>query len=350
MNQVLIVDSEKRHLEKIKKMLEIVPKDIKIFFSKSPEEALHLLKSEEIDVFVCELEISVMSGEELFYLCSVISPETIRITLSPAENIRETLAIINRAGLYRLILKPCRFAEDLLTPIKEAIRVKETLQLLKNQKERKQQELKDSKEKYVKILKEIEERNSEYEIMFRTVMGVAKNNLKLDTKLSSEVSEKYLYVFIENIYQAFIKYYILEPRAWGLNEKLLIEEFHSEEAGKYFVLNNHLKEDIAEEAVPKMCYSLYMMAKLVQVQLAKYKISADIFKDNELLTILFVCDLTGSRSADGEILYKVFDHEVFQKMYKSTITTLKIITDKVIVGMPDNPYAVKVTFKACLDK
>ena len=81
MNQILIVDSDERHLEKIEKMLEVAPESMQFYFVRRPEEALSILEKGEIDVFLCELELPVMSGEELFYMCILMSPDTIRISL-----------------------------------------------------------------------------------------------------------------------------------------------------------------------------------------------------------------------------------------------------------------------------
>lgn len=344
MNQILIVDSDERHLEKIEKMLEVAPESMQFYFVRRPEEALSILEKGEIDVFLCELELPVMSGEELFYMCRLMSPDTIRIALSKAEDIRETLSAINRIGVYKLILKPCKFAEDLLVPIESAIHVKETLVQKLRQKEQKQQELEIFDKKYAEILEEIEERNSEYEIMFRTVMGIVRNNLKLDARIDSDSGEKKLYLFMEDVYKAFIKYYILEPRTWEMDKKLLVEEFQNKEEGKYFHLKNLLETEIDGGLVPKVCYSLYLMARLIEEQLGKYKITAEICQEEGEIVIVCVCDLEASRSESGEMLYLVRDKIVFRKMYQCVIHILKIISKKVVVGIPNNPYAVKVSF------
>ena len=126
------------------------------------------------------------------------------------------------------------------------------------------------------------------------------------------------------------------------NQKLY--EFQNKEEGKYFHLKNLLETEIEGGLVPKVCYSLYLMARLIEEQLGKYKITAEICQEEGEIVIVCVCDLEASRSDSGEMLYLVRDKIVFRKMYQCVIHILKIISKKVVVGIPNNPYAVKVSF------
>lgn len=344
MYRILIVDSQERHLQNIKTMLETAPENMKFSFAGSPEEALQILGSESIDVFVCELEIPVMSGEELFAMCGMMSPDTIRIALSAARDIRKTLEIINRIGVYRLILKPCNFVEDLLNPIEMAISVKQALAKKEAERIEKQQKLKESERKYAAIQKEIEVQTREYEIVLRTVLGLVKNNLKLKNPPFSDTGERTIYTFLEELYKAFVKYYVLEPREWEFNEKLLLKEFRDTGAGRECLLRNNIKETMPQEVVPKVCYSLYLMGKLVAEQFLRYRMKAEITQEDGKTVIFCVCDLSASRAEDGEFLYRIREREIFRNMYQSAMHILKIIADKVVVGIPNNPYAVKVSF------
>ena len=149
---------------------------------------------------------------------------------------------------------------------------------------------------------------------------------------------------MEGVDKGCIKYYILEPRTWEMDKKLLVEEFQNKEEGKYFHLKNLLETEIEGGLVPKVCYSRYLMARLIEEQLGKYKITAEICQEEGEIVIVCVCDLEASRSESGEMLYLVRDKIVFRKMYQCVIHILKIISKKVVVGIPNNPYAVKVSF------
>lgn len=345
MYQILIADSEERHMKIIKKILEVAPKEYSFYYVSTPEMVLAVLEKQKIDVFICELELPVMSGEEMFYLCSRISPDTMQIALSPAEDIRRTLASTNRSGIFKLILKPCKVAGDILTPIKDAIKMREIRRAEDEEKEKKQRELEQIQQDYHKVASAVEERKAEYGIIMDMVTGFVNHNLEMGRNTPVGNATMELQDFIRESYEAFTRYYIFETRDWSLNEKHLSEEYHDAKKQQFLKIENQLKEEIPITLIPNICYALHMLMELVRTQLLKYQISVLIGRREECIVLLFRCNLDGSKDENGKLLYRITNRENFEKIYRGTLHTLQWICHSVVVDREKNPYAINLSFK-----
>lgn len=345
MYQILIADSEERHMKKIRKILEVVSKEYCFSYASTPETALCILEQGHIDVFICELELPVMSGEEMFFLCRQISPDTVQIGLSPAMDIRKTLASVNRTRTFKLILKPCRFADDILLPVKDAVKMKEARQQDRSVVEERRRELEKTEREYEAVVKKIQERKSEYGIILDLVSGLVKSNLKMREKERAAKVSTELTDYIREIHEAFIKYYILEPRDWEMNERLLLEEFHKEEQGKRLKIENLAKETVPESMLPGLCYALYMLLELISTQIETYQISVLITEKEDVICLSFRCNLDAGRDENGRMRYRMTNRENFETVYRSTVQTLRFISSEVLVDYKKNPYAMEVLFR-----
>lgn len=345
MYQILIADSEEHHVKIIKKILEVAPKEYSFFYASTPEMALAVLEKQKIDVFICELELPVMSGEEMFYLCSRISPETMQIALSPAEDIRRTLASTNRSGIFKLILKPCRVASDIMTPVKEAIEMQEIRRAEAEEKEEKRRELEKKQQDYHKAAAAVEERKAEYGIIMDMVTGFVKHNLEMGRSAPVGNATMELEDFLRETYEAFTRYYIFETRDWTMNVKHLLEEFHDEKRQQILKIENQVKEGIPITLIPNICYALHMLMDLVRTQLLKYQVSVLIGKKEGRIVLLFRCNLEGSKDENGKLLYRITNRENFEKIYRGTLHTLQWICHQVMVDREKNPYAINLSFE-----
>lgn len=345
MYRILITDSEERHLRIIKKILEVAPEEYSFYYASTPEMALAVLEQQKIDVFICELELPVMSGEEMFYLCSRISPETMQIALSPAEDIRRTLAATNRCGIFKFILKPCRVASDILIPVKEAVRMQKIRREAEQEKEEKRKGLEQIHQDYQKAATAVEERKAEYGIIMDMVTGFVNHNLESGSHAPAGKATMELEDFLRETYEAFARYYIFETRDWERNIKYLLKEFQNEKRGQFLEIENQVKGEMPTSLIPNICYALHMLMDLIRTQLLQYRISVLIGKKERRIVLLFRCDLEGSKDEKGRLLYRVTDRENFEKIYRGTLHTLHWICSQVVVDKEKNPYAINLSFE-----
>lgn len=128
MSFVLIVEPEEVNAERIRAILESVDEDFEYQLVDSAEMALDVIGEVHTDVFIADMQMPVMSGSELFSMIEMISPDTIRIVMTDAGRISETVHFMNECRTFKIIIKPCRVADDLLGPIVAALTYKQQLE------------------------------------------------------------------------------------------------------------------------------------------------------------------------------------------------------------------------------
>lgn len=128
MSFVLIVEPEEVNAERIRAILESVDKNFEYELVNSAEKAIDVIEQKHTDVFIADMQMPVIKGTELFAMIEMMSPETIRIVMTDGGRISDTVAFMNECRTFKIIIKPCRVADDLMTPINAAIAYKEQLE------------------------------------------------------------------------------------------------------------------------------------------------------------------------------------------------------------------------------
>lgn len=121
MSFVLIAEPDEVNAARIRAILEGTDISFAYEMVKSAEEAIEAVEKQKPDVFIGDMHMPVMTGTELFSMIEMLSPQTARIVMTDGGNISETVAFINGCRIDKIIIKPCRVADDLLTPIERAL-------------------------------------------------------------------------------------------------------------------------------------------------------------------------------------------------------------------------------------
>lgn len=121
MSFVLIVEPEEVNAARIRTILESLELQFSYKLVTSAEAAIAQMEECVPDVFVGDMQMPVISAAELFSLVEMMSPDTVRIVMTDGGRIQETIAFINECRAYKIIIKPCRVADDLLVPIHAAL-------------------------------------------------------------------------------------------------------------------------------------------------------------------------------------------------------------------------------------
>lgn len=116
--RLLLVDDERNILRSIQRLL--LMEDYEIFTAENGQEALDILRDNEIAVIMSDQRMPGMDGIELLKRAAEISPDTIRVMLTAFAETKTFIGSVNEARVSRLLLKP--WHDDLLkSVIRDAI-------------------------------------------------------------------------------------------------------------------------------------------------------------------------------------------------------------------------------------
>ncbi len=117
---VLLVDDEEFNLKAIKRTMH--GQGFDIYCAGNGEEALKVMKEEDVAIVVSDMRMPKMSGYDLFAAIEEKWPDTLKIILTGYADIDDTLNLLSSASIFRYISKPWD-DENLLSTIHEAAAV-----------------------------------------------------------------------------------------------------------------------------------------------------------------------------------------------------------------------------------
>lgn len=117
---VLFVDDETKILKALSRLFRA--EQVAVFTAASADEALHVLKNEDIHVVVSDQHMPGQKGVELLARVREQDPDVVRILLTGYAEVNVAVEAINRGEIYRLLLKPWSDDELRLT-VRDAVQV-----------------------------------------------------------------------------------------------------------------------------------------------------------------------------------------------------------------------------------
>lgn len=126
---ILVVDDENANLEML---FHLLKDEYDVFLARDGVQALEMMRDPEIarrvHLILCDHRMPKLSGIEVLERVIEIAPEVIRILLTGYIDIHATIEAINKAHIYKFMLKPFE-SHDLLLTIARAL---EAYELRKN--------------------------------------------------------------------------------------------------------------------------------------------------------------------------------------------------------------------------
>lgn len=289
MNFVVIVEPEEANAERIQVILESLERQFEYVLISSPEQAIDIVENKKVDVVISDLEMPVMSGAELFSLIEIISPDTVRVAMTDAKDITKTIAFMNECRTFKVIVKPCRVADDLLTPIHAALAYKQMRQSIKQEEDAVNMGLFSKEQDFSKMRQICEENEQNYKRIQKIFTDMLGDNLALG-KRQLEVSD-----CLKDWYTWVIEEYMKEitgmQRDYKKSIARLTAAYHNPESGCSFQVKKPSDGKIDEEQLHEMIFILHIMAELCKKLLYEYKIHT-IFEVTEKAYIFrFQCIL-----------------------------------------------------------
>ena len=116
---LLLVDDNRLIVDNLNNLLK--EEDVRILTAHDAQQALALIRQEDIAVVVTDNIMPGMSGLDFLSCLATISPSTIKILMSAYADLPTVLSAINRSEVFRFVLKPWR-DEEMLTAVREGLR------------------------------------------------------------------------------------------------------------------------------------------------------------------------------------------------------------------------------------
>lgn len=109
-HRILIIDDEIHILSSLKKILEGDDRDVLVV--ENAEKAWDILKEQgEVEVIVCDNRLPGMLGIDFLTKVKRLYPDTIRILVTGYPDLKSATEAINKAHIWRYILKPIEVEE-----------------------------------------------------------------------------------------------------------------------------------------------------------------------------------------------------------------------------------------------
>lgn len=118
---ILVVDEEEADRAAMEKCLL---RDYQVIAVASVKDAIHVLEEQTIDVIISDLQMSELTGMDLFMRARVSQPEAIRVLIAEDANFKDMVRIINDAAVYQFLPKPWH-PDQLLLLVRRALESRE---------------------------------------------------------------------------------------------------------------------------------------------------------------------------------------------------------------------------------
>ena len=116
---VLFVDDDEVVLKSIESSIMDEPYDK--YFAESGEEALEILKREEVHVIVVDIVMPGVGGLELLKIVKKEYPNIVSMVISGHAQSADAMMLLQLEGVYRFVPKSWTFDEEVRTVIRQAI-------------------------------------------------------------------------------------------------------------------------------------------------------------------------------------------------------------------------------------
>lgn len=280
MNTVVIVENSRKLIDNYIRMLEACKEKIECKYFRYPEKAVEYIRREGAAVLVCELDMPIMSGKEVFDMVEIISPETVKIAMAQVKDVRETLEIVNHSRIFKLILKPFFLSEDLVEPIKSALNYYKLQEKKKNHSMDMTMKWNSVDKDTKKLVDEVEKKKQTYHNICKTMTGIIKGNLQCGSiELSPGEKDKVVDLF-EGMFQEFMRYYMFGAQNYIFHINYLMNLFHCPEEHRVFRLRKGNNQEIPNEILEKIVYTIFIIGYASREIYGSYQMKAVIDKEN----------------------------------------------------------------------
>lgn len=340
MSFVVIVEPDEVNAERIRAILESVDNEFEYELVRTAEAAIEAVENHKTDVFVGAMEMPVMTGTELFSMIEMISPETIRIVMSDANRIAETVAFMNECRTFKIIIKPCRLADDIITPIQNALAYKEERAGMLRDTELTIGEY-ATEEDYRKLKESWQEYTNGYQNIEALFADMLSCNLSL-SNLDEEVIER-LKDWYQFLLKAYVENVITSTEDFNTRIANLRAEFHDPDTAKNFEVRKNFQEDMEIGAMGKAVYILWLIGAYCKAVLTEYTINGLIESAEKAYILRISCKVGDT------VTYCIPQKEIRDVLEKAAEMALDAFGFKTVVLEKENEAIINIALRKTED-
>lgn len=343
MGFVLIVEPDKNTAKKMSDFLKSSKKEFEYEIADSAEQAITILEQKQVDVLISEMELPVISGEELFSMAGMIAPDAVRIVMSDGKKINETVSFLNACNAYKAIILPCRAREDFFEPIHAALEYKTMREHAKRRDRQMDETLLLSEEDYHRMEDNRKQNVMLYKQAKEAVMEMVHKNLLSDFSApdSNEAFERY----IEQLFDRYLSVVVNGNGHYLTCFNNLMNEFHHEKEEQIFRMKKVKEFDILSDKMNRITFLVGMIANACTYVLDKYKMAVLLEETEKYYVVRFACDYKNCTDAAGEIQFKEKNEKLRQDIFSLTETLVDVFVYRTVELKEKNQYILNCAIK-----
>ena len=273
MGFVLIVEPEEVNAARIRAILESLDLNFEYELVMSAEEAILSVENRKPDVFIGDMQMPVMSGTELFSMIEMMSPDTIRIVMTDGGKIQDTVAFMNECRAFKIIIKPCRVADDLLVPIHAAFLYKQQCERMNQQSQNTDSSRAAVEEEFAKTNAVWQKQQDELKQIQNLMTDLVVSNVEAGNGMEPKVQER-----LKRWYQWMIEEYVHQViNGSGNYEQILRSQIafsHDPENHCFFQMKNNVPGQITPKCMNEIAYVLRLVTGVCKDLQNSYQIQA----------------------------------------------------------------------------
>ena len=334
---ILIIDSNAESMNKYRSMLSSI--DEEIIFCTLPEQSFEYIEMKDINVIISELDLDIMTAEDIFSGLEIRHPEIVQMIMTEEVDTERILKLKNESNLFEILLKPFRFNEDMVEPLKRGIeenkkRIKDA-EIIANANK----SISNFRNEYNSLKELRNKRINDYYNVYLTFSGLLESNIKSlqDSYYYDDSASRRLKLFTLSLIKEFDSTYIFEGRPFDKQIQRLKELFNNELSSSEIIITNNIKEEISLLNGNNIYFTIFAMATLVKSLLSKYRIVVSIDSKDGIAITRFVCDLQYS-TLNNTIIFSETDENIRDLMHNIVGEVIKEINIKTIKGYDNNPF------------
>ena len=345
MGRVIIVDSNVCHNNKLKLMLQKNPQGHEFLFYQDSETAMKNMEANGADVFIAVLELPVMPGNQVLQMISLLYPNTICILMSECSDIYHVISSMSECDIFRLIIKPCECADDVLKPVEDALHVLEIQSNNHMDMDHMQVDLEKLEANLQEIQHTMSRNKSFYNNVYHCVKGMLSGNISFMDDIDSVDYKMRLADFMKHFYQIYLYYEIFAEEDFPkLCSEIKSKWNFPDKQQKFRIL---LGKDTAISAVYStyVGFIMYLLGYYCHEMLLSYDVTITLVHKDGYYIIKQTLDMSQSLSSGGVILYRTMEADVIRGIRELMEEVLGFYTEKYVMGDAKHPFDIKALIK-----
>lgn len=339
METIVFVDNDSKWTANYKRMLTPFQQEWDCVYFQHPEDAMEYMSSHPTEVLVCELDMPVMSGKELFEMVDMLSPATVKIGITQVRDVASSLEMLNQIKIFKLILKPFFVAEDLVFPIREAIRrYKENLwhEGTIQKAEKKLQELNQEMEE---LHKKVDGKKQKHDRIIDAMRGILEANLSFPVADFDAGRKEFVKDFCAEIMQEFFQYYMYEKKNLIFYLSYLKNKFHHPGRSQVFGIRNKVSGEVPVTVMNRIAYVTFLVGYLCEQCLERYHIENMLEAEGNAY-VVHIWFGWGTDTYGAKI-----EPELKKLLRRTVRELLRALSDRMAEKSENNIYALRLYFK-----